>query len=90
MEFVFKVQRITVLDEPSKSTLAFVDLLVNDGLLIKGFTVCTGKTGPFVGVPTERGKDEKWYEQVEFMDKRVKKQMVDVVLKEYEEKKQKN
>jgi DNA-binding cell septation regulator SpoVG len=90
MEFDFKVERMVVLDEPSKSTLAFADVLVNDGLLLKGFTVCTGKTGPFVGVPTERGKDEQWYEQVEFMDKRVKKQMTEAVLKEYEAKKQKN
>jgi len=90
MEFIFKVQRMTVLDEPSKSTLAFADLLVNDGLLIKGLTVCTGKNGPFVGLPAKRGEDEQWYDQIEFFDKRVKKQMVEVVLKEYEEKKKKN
>ena len=84
MEWTFKVERMTVLDEPTKTTLAFADLVVNDGLSNKGFTVCAGKTGPFVGVPSERGKDEKWYEQVRFSDKKVKKQMVDTVLKEYE------
>ena len=90
MEFVFKVQRMTVLDEPSKATVAFADLLVNDGLLIKGLTVNQGENGPFVSVPAKLGKDEKWYDQIEFFDKRVKKQMNEVVLKEYEEKKKKN
>ena len=84
MEFTFKVEKMVVLDEPTKSTLAFVDVVVNDGLLIKGFTVCNGKNGPFVGFPSERGKDEKWYEQVEVFDKRVKKQLVETVLEAYE------
>jgi DNA-binding cell septation regulator SpoVG len=86
MDWTFKVDRMTVLDQPAKSTLAFADLVINDGLKIKGFTVCSGDNGPFVGVPSEIGKDQKWYEQVEFFDKRVKKQMVDAVLKEYEAK----
>ncbi len=84
MEWIFKAEKVVVLDEPTKSTLAFVDVVVNDGLLIKGFTVCSGKNGPFVGIPSERGKDEKWYEQIEFFDKRVKKQLVDTVLAAYE------
>ena len=84
MEWSFKVEKMLVLEEPTKSTLAFVDVVVKDGLLIKNFTVCTGKNGPFVGFPSDRGKDEKWYEQVEVFDKRVKKQLVETVLEAYE------
>ena len=86
MEWIFKVQRMTVLEEPNKSTVALLDLLVNDGLLLKGFAVKKGENGLFVDVPSKQGKVEKWYDQVEFFDKRVKKQMVEAVLAEYESK----
>jgi DNA-binding cell septation regulator SpoVG len=84
MDWTFKVDRMTVLDQPSKSTLAFADLVVNDGIKIKGFTVNTGNNGLFVGIPSELSKDEKWYEQVEFFDKRVKKQAFETIIAEYE------
>ena len=38
---------------------AFVDLGINDALLIKGIRVVEGKKGLFVSMPTEQGKN-RW------------------------------
>jgi len=43
---------------------AFADISINDALLIKGVRIFEGKKGLFVSMPTEQGKDEKWYERV--------------------------
>ena len=94
MELSFKTEKVHVLPEPKKNTLAFVDLLVNDALVIRGLRVCGGKNGAFVSFPQNLGKDkegkEEWFNQVYFKDKKLDKAMSEVVLKDYEEKKQKN
>ena len=57
---VIKIHRL-----PQDSRLkAFVDLGINDALLIKGIRIVQGKKGLFVSMPTELGKNEKWYERV--------------------------
>lgn len=43
---------------------AFVDVSVNDALVIKGIRVLSGKKGLFVSMPQEKGKDDKWYDQI--------------------------
>ena len=62
---------------------AFVDLGVNDALLIKGIRVVNGKEGLFVSMPSEQGKDEKWYERVRCMNKEVKGLIARKVLEAY-------
>ena len=51
---------------------AFVDLAVNDAILIKGIRVMQGKDGLFVSMPSEQGKDERWYERVRCLTRNVK------------------
>jgi len=87
-QFSFKTERITVLPTPIKNTLAFADLEVNGGLVIRGLRVCKGgETGVFVSFPQEVGKDKKWHDQVYFKDKtRTHSAVVsETVLKSYEE-----
>lgn len=62
---------------------AFVDLGVNDALLIKGIRVVDGKDGLFVSMPSELGKDERWYERVRCLNKDVKEMIVSKVLDAY-------
>ena len=90
MELSFKTEKVVILPEPKKNTLAFVDLLVSDVLVIRGLRVCEGKNGRFVSFPQDLGKDEKWYDQVYFKDKKLNSSMSEVVLKDYEEKKLQN
>ena len=93
MELSFKTEKVSVLPEPKNNTLAFVDILVNDSIVIRGFRVCDGKKGRFVGFPSKEGKDkegkEEWFPQVTFKNRDEEKLMSEVVLKSFEDK-QKN
>ena len=55
--------------------------------LIKGVRIVEGNKGIFVSMPQERGKDGKWYDQVQLLDDGFKRQMTETVLEEYEKKK---
>ncbi len=94
MELSFKAEKVHILPNPKSNTLAFVDLLVNENLVIKGVRVCTGKKGPFASFPQSKGKDnegkEEWYNDVYLKDKQLDKAMQDVVLKAYEGQTKKN
>ena len=68
-------------DQPLK---AFVDLSVNDAMIISGIRVVEGRDGLFVSMPREQGKDQKWYDKIRFMEKTVKDHVQDVVLTAYQ------
>ena len=55
---VLKVHRI----EGQNRIKAFVDVSINDALLIKGIRIVEGNKGLYVSMPVEQGKNEKWYE----------------------------
>jgi len=63
---------------------AFVDVLVNDEIIIKGFKVIDGEQGLFVGNPSEKGKDNKYFDTVFFQIPNQKNALEKVVLDEYE------
>jgi stage V sporulation protein G len=62
---------------------AFVDISVNDSLLIKGLRVVEAKKGLFVSMPIETGKNEKWYERVRCLNQGVREEISQEVLKAY-------
>src|SRR3989344_7769623 len=62
---------------------AFVDIVVNDAILIKGVRVIEGKKGMFVSMPSEQGKDEKWYDRVRCLSDEVKDLVSEKVLEGY-------
>lgn len=76
---ILKIHRL-----PEGKTKAFVDLGVNDALLIKGIRVVDGKEGLFVAMPSELGKDERWYERVRCLNKEIKGLIAQKVLEAYE------
>ena len=69
-------------DRPLK---AFVDIVVNDALLIKGVRVMEGKKGLFVSMPREQAKDQKWYDTIRCMTEEVRDNITEVVLRTYNE-----
>jgi stage V sporulation protein G len=78
---VIKIHRL-----PKDSRVkAFVDLGINDILLIKGLRVVQGKNGLFVSMPVEQGKDEKWYERVRCLNQEVRSLIAQKVLEAYNE-----
>lgn len=49
------------------SLRAYADVVFDDFLLIKGFKILVSKSGGlFIGMPSKKGKDGKYYNQVEF------------------------
>ena len=62
---------------------AFVDLGINDALLIKGVRIVEGKKGLFVSLPTEQGKNERWYERVRCLNEGVRSLIAQKVLEAY-------
>ena len=43
---------------------AFFDLRTDEGLVVKGFKIVEGSTGPFVGMPSQKGNDDQYYDTV--------------------------
>ncbi len=69
-------------DRPLK---AFVDIVVNNALLIKGVRVMDGKKGLFVSMPREQSKDQKWYDTIRCLTQEMRDQITEVVLSSYNE-----
>ena len=49
------------------SLRAYADVVLDDLLVIKGFKILATKSGGlFIGMPSKKGKDGKYYDQIEF------------------------
>ena len=70
--------------EHDKPLKAFVDLSINDALVITGVRIIEGREGLFVSMPREQGKDQKWYDKIRFLEKTVKDHISEVVLSAYQ------
>ncbi len=62
---------------------AFVDLGINDAILIKGLRIIQGKKGLFISMPLEQGKNERWYEQVRCLNQDIRSLIAQKVLEAY-------
>lgn len=69
----------------SSKTKAFVDLALDDTLVIKGLTLVEGKEGLFLSFPSTKGKDGKYYNSVYSLDKEWVKHLQDACVKKYKE-----
>lgn len=62
---------------------AFVDLSIDDVLLIKGIRLVQGKKGLFVTMPQEKGKDKRWYDSIRCLDQEFRKRLNDEIMSAY-------
>lgn len=69
--------------ENDSSLKAFVDVIFNRQLLVKGIRVTDGRNGLFVAMPKSQGKDGKWYDTVRILDDELKQELQDTVLEAY-------
>lgn len=70
---------------PQGRIKAFVDLVVNDALLIKGIRIVSSpKGGIFVAMPQEEGKNKQWYEQVRCLNNQLRQDINSIVLDAYQ------
>jgi stage V sporulation protein G len=74
-----KIAKIHRLPDGSRLK-AFVDVSVNDTLLIKGLRIVDGKGGLFVSMPQEQGRDKRWYDMVRCLNEDVQAQMTEKII----------
>lgn len=77
-----RIARMRLFDSSTGNTKAFIDLATEEGIVIKGFKLVQGPTGLFVGAPSEKGKDGKWYESV-IIPKELKEDLNSMAQREY-------
>lgn len=69
----------------TSNTKAFIDLKLDDILVIKGLTLVEGKNGLFLSFPSTKGKDGKYYNSVYSLDKEWTKLLQDACINNYNE-----
>ena len=79
----FKVVRVHKMPDGS-ALKAFIDMSVNDSLLIKGLRIVDGKGGVFVSMPQEQGKDKRWYDSILCLKPEVREDISQKVLSAYQ------
>jgi DNA-binding cell septation regulator SpoVG len=80
---MIEVARLYRVDNDS-SLKAFVDVIVNGQVLVKGIKVFRNRDGnEFVAMPKQQGKDGRWYEIVSLLDEEVKQEMQEAVLEAF-------
>ena len=61
---------------------AFFDLRTKEGIVIKGFKLVDGINGMFVGMPSQKGKDDEFFDTV-FMDRDLRDELSQVAMDAY-------
>lgn len=69
----------------NSKTKAFIDLALDDTLIIKGLTLVEGENGLFLSFPSKKGKDGNYYNSVYSLDKEWLKLLQDACVKKYNE-----
>lgn len=69
----------------SSKTKAFIDLKLDDTLVIKGLTLVEGRKGLFLSFPSTKGKDGKYYNSIYSLDKEWTQLLQDKCIKKYNE-----
>ena len=80
-----QVARLFRVEKEGSKLKAFVDLSIGGCLIVKGFKVVQGEEGLFVSMPSQPGKDGKWYQVALPSTKEKRKEINDVILSAYSE-----
>lgn len=69
----------------NSKTKAFIELCLDETLIIKGMTLVEGSKGLFLSFPSTKGKDGKYYNSIYSMDKDFTGQLEEACIKKYNE-----
>lgn len=69
----------------NSKTKAFIELCLDETLVIKGMTLVEGSKGLFLSFPSSKGKDGKYYNSIYSMDKEFTSRLEEVCIKKYNE-----
>jgi stage V sporulation protein G len=78
------INKITKIKNADRSPLkAFVDISIEDCIIVRGLKVINGRCGLFVSMPMEQDLNKKWYNTVDCLNKKARTEINTVVLKAY-------
>lgn len=69
----------------NSKTKAFIELVLDNTLVIKGMTLLEGSKGLFLSFPSSKGKDGKYYNSIYSIDKEFTGQLEEACIKKYNE-----
>lgn len=69
----------------NSKTKAFIELVLDNTLVIKGMTLVEGSKGLFLSFPSSKGKDGKYYNSIYSMDREFTGQLEEACIKKYNE-----
>lgn len=69
----------------NSKTKAFIELCLDETLIIKGMTLVEGSKGVFLSFPSTKGKDGKYYNSIYSMNKEFTGQLEEACIKKYNE-----
>lgn len=81
---------LRLFESAKSNTKAFIDLKLDNALIVKGLSLVEGKKGLFLSYPASKGKDGKYYNSVYSLDKDWTKKLEDICIKKYKELKKEN
>lgn len=67
----------------NSKTKAFIELCLDETLIIKGMTLVEGSKGLFLSFPSTKGKDGKYYNSIYSMDKEFTGLLEEACIKKY-------
>lgn len=70
-------------ESSNSKTKAFVELKLDEVLIVKGLYLVEGKKGLFLSYPASKGKDGNYYNSIYSVDKDWGKQLEEACIKKY-------
>jgi len=70
---------------PGRRTKAFVDIIIDDILLVKGFQIREGEAGLTIRFPSKKGQGGQHFEQVRPLNAEVKDAIRQAIMKAWED-----
>lgn len=72
-------------ESANSNTKAFIELKLDEVLVVKGLSLVKGKNGLFLSFPSSKGKDKKYYKSVYSLNKDWNAQLEKACIKKYNE-----
>lgn len=76
---------LRLFESAKSNTKAFIELKLDNVLIVKGLSLVEGKKGLFLSYPSSKGKDGKYYNTVYSLDKDWREKLENVCIKKYKE-----
>lgn len=76
---------LRLFESQKSNTKAFIELKLDDTLIVKGLSLVEGKKGLFVSYPATKGKDGKYYNSVYSLNKEWRENLENACIKKYKE-----